>query len=196
MDRPLVSEDGSFATETESLLIQLIQNSGDLELGFVELPFMKKNALSSPKTRTQLLAILERALPVAERAGVDILIETDLAPEALVDFLTSCRHPRLGVNYDTGNSTWFGFDPGEELGGYHADIRNIHIKDCTRSLYSVPLGSGETKFDVIFGLLAEFGYRHDFVIQSARQPDDLAAARDYLNVTRRLIDRFLVPIRS
>jgi len=114
-----------------------------------------------------------------------------LAADALSAFLARHDHPRLGINYDCGNSTWFGFDPDDEVPAYGAAIRNVHIKDCTKADYSVPLGRGETRFDAVFGQLAAQGYRGDFVMQAARQPDDIAAARDYLAFGRALVARHL-----
>jgi len=170
-----------------------LHNSGDIGLPFIELPFMGRNRIADDLALTKLGRMLDWALPLAERHNLDILLETDLGPPALADLLTRFRHPRLGLNYDTGNSTWFGFDPVEELEAYHQDIRNVHIKDCTREHYSVPLGLGETQFETILRLLKRLGYQGDFIIQAARQDDDLAAARQYLQFTSNLVSGFLGP---
>lgn len=194
MESPLVSPDESVVREAEAMLRDLLQNSGEAGLPFIELPFVGKNALADSSAVDRLARIFDWALPLAERCTIDILLETDLGPPAAVDLLGRCRHPRLGLNYDTGNSTWFGFDPSEELQAYHQDIRNIHIKDCTRKDYSVPLGSGETQFDIIFSLLSQLGYEGNFIIQAARQDDDLRAAREYFDFASRLVNKYLVAV--
>ncbi len=153
----------------------------------IELPMLGVNSLREAPAAACFDAALDEALPLAEQLGVDILLEADLPPAAFAALLGRFRHHRLGVNYDSGNSTYFGFDAADELEAYVDRIRNVHVKDCTRKDYSVPLGAGDTPFDVIFKRLARAGYEGGFILQAARQPDDIGAARDYLNYTRRLI---------
>jgi sugar phosphate isomerase/epimerase len=192
IDTPLVSTESPVADRADSMLRELLQHSGAARLPFIELPFVGENALADGSAIDRLGGVLEWALPLADACNVDILLETNLGPSGLVEILERFEHHRLALNYDTGNSTWFGFDPVEELRAYHQDIRNIHIKDCTRRDYSVPLGAGETRFDTIFSLLGELGYEGDFILQAARQPDDLDAARQYLEFTTSLVERYLV----
>jgi len=193
MENPLVATDESVGLRAESMLRGLLQNSADVGLPFIELPFVGKNALSDDSAWDRLSRVLDWALPLAERCKIDMLLETDLGPQALSGLLVKFRHSRLGLNYDTGNSTWFGFDPVEELQTYHRHIRNIHIKDCTRKDYSVPLGSGETQFGTIFPLLNQMGYKGDFIIQAARQGNDLEAARQYFEFASSLVTKYLSP---
>ncbi len=191
MESPLGAADDAVSRRAESMLRDLIQNSGDLGLPFIELPFVGKNSLADGSALDRLSRTLDWALPLAEHCDIDILFEADLGPQMLVDLMARFRHPRLGLNYDTGNSTWFGFDPIEELQAYHQDIRNIHIKDCTRKDYSVPLGSGETRFDMIFPLLSQLGYEGNFIIQAARQGDHVKSAIQYLDFVWSLVNKYL-----
>jgi L-ribulose-5-phosphate 3-epimerase len=194
METPLVTSDEVISSRAELMLGELVKNAGAVGLPFLEIPFVGKNTLANSSTLERLDRIFDWVLPLAERHEVDILLETDLDPTALSDVLARFRHPRLGLNYDTGNSTWFGFDPVEELRAYHQDIRNIHIKDCTRADYSVPLGTGDTRFDKIFSLLHELGYCGNFIIQAARQEDDIKAASQYLNFASDLVVSYLGPV--
>ena len=173
------------------ILERLIEATAAAGLPMIELPMLGANSLNDDATQKAFGALLDSVLDRADAAGVDVLLECDLPPDALSRFLVRHRHKRLGINYDCGNSTWFGFDPDDEIPAFGPDIRNVHIKDCTRADYSVPLGRGETRFDAVFGHLAAIGYRGDFVVQAARQPDDVAAARDYLAFGRALIARHL-----
>jgi hexulose-6-phosphate isomerase len=173
------------------ILDRLIAAAAAAGLPMIELPMLGANSLRDEDMQSVFGAVLAPALARAEAAGIDILLECDLAPDALAAFMARNRHTRLGINYDCGNSTWFGFAPEDEIPALARDIRNVHIKDCTRADYSVPLGAGETRFDAVFGLLAQAGYRGDFIVQAARQPDDLAAARDYLAFGKRLVGRHL-----
>jgi hexulose-6-phosphate isomerase len=191
MERPLTVEDDAARGQSAAMLADLIRACGDLNLPMIEVPTMGDNSLKDPKARDRARRVLEEALPLAEEARVDVILESDLPPADLAAFMDGVGHPRLGINYDTGNSTWFGFDPDDELPRYHRHVRNVHIKDCTVKDYSVPLGRGETRFDRIFAQLRNAGYAGDFVMQAARQNDDLQAGRDYLIFTRSLVKEWL-----
>jgi len=71
--------------------------------------------------------------------------------------MQECDSDRILINYDTGNSAYWGYNPDEEIRTYGKQIGNIHIKDVTLKDYSVPLGHGEVNFDQIFGLLKRGG---------------------------------------
>ncbi|MEP0338292.1 MAG: sugar phosphate isomerase/epimerase [Alphaproteobacteria bacterium] len=191
MERPLTDVDVSARIASSDILADLIRACGELDLPMIEIPTMGDNSLKDPAARDRARRILEDSLPLAEDAAVDVILESDLPPVDLAAFMDAVGHPRLGINYDTGNSTWFGFKPDDELPLYYRHIRNVHIKDCTVKDYSVPLGQGETRFDRAFSLFRDLGYEGDFVIQAARQDDDLKAGRDYLRFTRNLVTEWL-----
>ena len=192
MEHPLVAEDETTRGHAIALLHSLIREGAACGLPMIELPMLGPNALSRSPSAPEIFArTLEPALALAEKERIDLLLETDLNGGPFSAFLDCAGHPRLGVNYDTGNSTWFGFDAASEIAAYATRIRNVHIKDCTRADYSVPLGSGETRFDVVFASLAQAGYTGGFVLQAARQADDWVAARDYLLFARNLVNEYL-----
>lgn len=187
MERPLSDPDPEIRRTAGSMLSGLIEDAAQLGLPMIELPVMGDASLRVPEARARFSEAMARLLPVAEATEVDILLESDLAPGKLRALVEGFASRRIGINYDTGNSTWFGFDADEELPILMPHVRNVHIKDCTRADYSVPLGQGETRFDRVFRHLAEAGYRGGFILQPARQADDVAAARDYLAFTRNLV---------
>ena len=189
MERPIVSADADTRQEGERVLHQMLEDCAALELPMLEVPLMGEASLQLDGARGYFDAVMTRALPRAESLGVSIVLESDLPPRKLADLMDSYSHPRLGVNYDTGNSTWFGYDPDGELPLYVRHVRNVHIKDCNVTDYSVPLGTGKTRFDQVFAQLTAASYAGDFILQAARQLDDLAAARDYLAFTRPLVNR-------
>ena len=75
----------------------------------------------------------------------------------------------VGINYDMGNSAIFGFDPLEEIETYGNFIKNVHIKDGVYNNSTVPLGQGDTNFDLVFSLLKKYKYNGDFILQCARE---------------------------
>ena len=189
MERPFTGGAPAERGEAQEMLLDLMVNGAKAGLPMIELPVLEKATLRPTAARDRFAEVMDWALPRAEELAIDILIESDLPPDQLEALLRRIGHHRLGINYDTGNSTWFGHDPSEELPRLLPFMRNVHIKDCTRADYSVALGTGETDFETIFDLLAQHGYRGDFIIQAARQDDDVGAARDYLDIVRGLAER-------
>lgn len=187
MEVPLTAMDASIRARARTMLETLVRHAATAGLPMVELPMLGPNSLAECASSDGFGAILDGALEIAEAEDIDILLETDLAPAPFAELMRRHAHPCLGVNYDMGNSTYFGFDPREEIRAYHEHIRNVHVKDCTQADYSVPLGTGETEMETVFALLAEHGYSGGFVLQAARGGDDVAVARDYLDFTRTLV---------
>lgn len=187
METPLTAQKGSGDYDAKKILLNLINDCAAAELPMIELPMMGDNSLCEDDKKNRFLEILMTALPVAKLEGVDILLETNLPPKLLCELMQQLNHERIGINYDAGNSTWFGFSPQDEISKYHRFIRNVHIKDCTQENYSVPLGKGETDLESVVKLLADHGYKGDFIIQGARQKNDLQAAADYQVFTRNLL---------
>ena len=74
----------------------------------------------------------------------------------------------FGITYDTGNSTFFGYDYKKEINTFGEYIKTVHIKDCTKKNYSVPLGRGHTKFKEVLKLLKIKNYNGNFIFQTAR----------------------------
>ncbi len=187
MERPLTDSDAEARGRAVAMTIELIDGAGAIGLPMIELPVMGAASLKEPAAQDRFATAMDTLLPRAETLGVDILVESDLPPADLAALMRRIGHPRLGINYDTGNSTWFGFDPDDELPQLMPYLRNVHIKDCTRADYSVPLGEGETDFVRIFRHLGDAGYDRGFVLQAARQADDVGAARAYFGFTRALV---------
>lgn len=188
MERPLTGSDADARRHALDQVADLLDGAGTAGLPMIELPVMGPASLQEAAAQDQFVAAMEQLLPRAERLGVDILIESDLRPAPLAALVARIGHPRLGINYDTGNSTYFGFDPDDELPHLLPFVRNVHIKDCRRADYSVPLGDGDTDFTRIFRHLGAARYNRGFVLQAARQADDTGAARAYLAFTRKHAD--------
>ncbi|KAF0225649.1 MAG: xylose isomerase domain-containing [Rhodospirillaceae bacterium] len=187
METPLIGPDEHKRASALETTMALIRASAEAGLPMVELPMMGENSLRHDGAYDRMAAVLDHLLPLADQLGILILLEVDVPPADIRRFLERVDHPRFGINYDSGNSTWFGYEPEDEIPVYAHWIGNVHVKDCTRKDYSVPLGSGETRLDDVFRLLLTAGYAGDFILQAARQADDVAAARDYLTVVRQTL---------
>ena len=187
MERPIVSPDPDMRREGEGIIVAMLEDCAELGLPMLEVPLMGDSSLNLDGARGRFDDAMTRILPYARTLGVPIVLESDLPPRILAKLMDDYDDAFLGINYDMGNSTWFGYDPDSELPLYARHVRNVHVKDCTGLKYSLPLGEGGTRFTAVFAQLKVAGYAGDFVLQAARQDDDVAAARAYLPFTRDLV---------
>jgi hexulose-6-phosphate isomerase len=190
MECPITSSDPKIYAQADQMMETIINDSANLGLAMIEVPLMGDNTIKDVDDRLRARIILEKHLPLAQAVGVDIILESDLNPIELKAFLDDINHPSLGINYDSGNSTWLGYDPNEEIPYYASYIRNVHIKDCTPKDYSLPLGEGKTDFDAVFKHLSDNNYKGDFILQAARQKDNIQAGKDYFTFTKTLIKKW------
>jgi hexulose-6-phosphate isomerase len=122
--------------------------------------------LANPTAVDAAVDYLNKICPLAKGVGVELDLETSLAPREFADLLA--RVPLAHVNYDTGNSASLGFDPAEEFQCYGERIGSIHVKDRVLHGGSVPLGTGDTRFDVISAELDKIHYNGPFILEAAR----------------------------
>ncbi|MEM3062431.1 MAG: TIM barrel protein [Nitrososphaerota archaeon] len=113
---------------------------------------------------------LNKILSFASDNGVHIVLETDMQPQHFREFLDKFDS-EVFANYDTGNSASLQYDVVEELAILSDKIKNIHIKDRLSGGKTVPLGTGDTKFDLFFANLKNTNYRGDLIIQGARESE-------------------------
>jgi L-ribulose-5-phosphate 3-epimerase len=186
MENPFFSTSNNEVIQNKKMLQHLIDGCSRHSIGMVELPLLGKNSLlvngklSIDRVR-QLNGIIKDIWDEVSDQKIMLALEADLGPKDFISVIEEYDDRIVGINYDTGNSTFFGFDPEEELNIYFKYIKNVHLKDCKRKEYSVPLGEGETNFKKISSLLEKYGYRGNFIMQAARQKDHIKAGIDYLN---------------
>lgn len=186
MDFPLhrgnQNENGIF------ILGQLITNCSMLDVKDIVIPCVDQSSLLSPDEIKRFVTSLEKCLPLTEKHGINLALETDLSPKEFSELLKSfCYSPSVKVNYDTGNSAALGYDPEEELEHYGKWISDVHIKDRDRGGQTVPLGSGDTNFQLIFQKFKGIGFSGPFILQAARKtPDEeRATIREYMGFIKK-----------
>jgi hexulose-6-phosphate isomerase len=179
MDRPLLRVDASERRERLGTLSWLLGRCAEAGITRIVLPFVDASRIDTDEDGETVVAALQAVLPDAERAGVEIHLETALAPRAFAELLGRLRHPLVRVNYDSGNSASLGYDPREEFAAYGARVGSVHVKDRVRGGGTVPLGRGDADLGAVFEELAAVGYRGDFILQVARGTpgDEVAWAR-------------------
>ncbi len=155
----------------------------------VVLPFVDNSRIENGDDEGLAVKVLGRALKFAEKAGVELHLETSLDPQGFRSLLAKLPHPLLKVNYDSGNSSSLGYDPREEIAAYGDRIGSVHIKDRIRGGGTVPLGTGDANIPVLLTELFRVGYKGDFVMQIARSDAGKEAA--WIQQNRELVCGYL-----
>ena len=128
-------------------------------------------------------------LPAAESAGIELHLETSLAPEEFAALLARIPHPLVKVNYDSGNSSSLGYRPAEEFAAYGERLGACTSKiACCMALRS-PWAKGDADLEAVFAGLRRLNYGGDFILQVARGTtgDEVAWARQ----NRAYVERYL-----
>jgi hexulose-6-phosphate isomerase len=152
-------------------LIWVIERCRQAGITRVVLPFVDAARIDTPPDERRTLDVLSHVLPVCAATGVELHLETSLAPRAFSSVLAQIPDPLLRVNYDSGNSASLGHDVASELAAYGARIGSVHIKDRIKGGGTVPLGTGDADLPALFSGLAALRYQGDYVLQVARGTD-------------------------
>jgi len=171
MERPLVRATGSELEERVEVLLWLLERCRRLGVTRIVLPFVDASRIDTAGELTQAISILGQVSGGAEELGIELHIETSLAPDSLAGFLSRLPSEVIKVNYDSGNSASLGYDPREEFSTYGTRIGSVHIKDRVLRGGTVPLGSGDADLPAVFECLRDLNYNGDLIMQVARDVD-------------------------
>jgi hexulose-6-phosphate isomerase len=135
----------------------------------VLVPLLEKNA---PLGDAELAAVRESlspVLPALDKLRVSLAFESELDAEELSGFVDSFGSPWVGVVYDIGNCTSYGFDCASDIRALGSRVKGVHIKDRRRGFpQSVPLGEGDADFRRCLEALAVVGWHGHLVMQAWR----------------------------
>jgi len=168
MECPLAKAGAAEQEERVNKLLWLLGRCKLAGIRRVVLPFVDNSRIDSDAEEAQAVEVLRRVLGHAEKADIELHLETSLDPKRFGSLLAKLSHPYLKVNYDSGNSASLGYDVREEIAAYGDRIGSLHIKDRIRSGGTVPLGTGNAEIPALLSQLFRIGYKGDFVMQIAR----------------------------
>ena len=171
MKAPLHHPDAEIAAQGQNMLHRLLLQGKILGLADIVIPCVDESSMGDAAARDRLVARLLPLVAEAEEAGINLSLETDLAPQPFAELLDRFGSSRVTVNYDTGNSAALGFDPAEEVGGYGERISDVHIKDRKLGGGSVVLGCGDAQFERFFSALRRLAYTGPFILQAYRDEE-------------------------
>jgi len=148
--------------------LNIIYASSQVGIKFIVLPLVDNGKVESNKQKKILINFLRSISPILKLNKIKILFETDFKPKKYLNFIKNFNRKFFGINYDTGNSASYGFNPSEEISLYGKYIDNVHIKDRIHRGKTVPLGEGNADFPTIFKKLRQIKYKGNYILQAAR----------------------------
>jgi L-ribulose-5-phosphate 3-epimerase len=186
MDKPLLRCSEHELDERLQELARIMRNGRAAGVNRVVIPFVDASAIRSREDLIQVQDALKAAMPFADETGMEIHLETSLGPDEFAKLLDCIAHPKLKVNYDSGNSASLGYAPANEFAAYGERVGSVHIKDRVLNGGTVPLGTGNADFASLFSCLEKIEYRGDFTLQVARGApgDEVAWAKQNLAFVR------------
>lgn len=190
MDFPLLRVEPAAAASGWQRLGWLMKQCARIKINRIVLPFVDISAIQTPAETQQVVAGIRDLAGHIDQLGVELHLETSLAPEPFASLLSEIDHPGVKVNYDSGNSASLGYRPADEFRAYGPHVGSVHIKDRVLGGGTVALGRGDAKLDTVFSELGRVDYRGDFVLQAARgaEGEELELARANALIARSLID--------
>lgn len=196
MTKKLFHESQSNLEKNIKILKELILQSTKLEISCIEIPLVDSSSLKTAKDKLGLKNSLDKVIPIAEKNNVIIVLETDLMPLDFKSLLLEFDHPNIMANYDSGNSASLGYNVKEELTVLKKWIKNVHVKDRKLKGKTVPLGTGDTNFDLFFSSLSKIHYFGDLIIQGARLTDTKitpeTTCQTYQRFVKRYVDKYYI----
>ena len=128
---------------------------------------LKEDPAARQKQMESATKVLENAIPLAERLGVVMLVETHdsfSASSVVAELLAIVQSKWVGAIWDTHHPHRMGETPAEVYENIGRRTLHVHVKDARRSAAHkggwqlVPLGEGEVPVREIIRLLAAGGY--------------------------------------
>ena len=148
--------------------LNVIIQSSKVGIKFIVLPLVDKGKIENRKQEKIVVKFLKEITPILRSNKMKILFETDFKPKKYLKFIKNFNKNFFGINYDTGNSAAYGFNPNQEISLYGKYIDNVHIKDRIYNGATVPLGEGNVDFLSVVKKLKRIKYKGNFILQTAR----------------------------
>lgn len=168
MQSPFWKLFGAEKEDRQNDFICILDGCSSVGITQVVIPLVDDGRIGNNEQSKVLLDFLYEKETIIRDRGIQIVFESDLAPDELKVFIGQFNVQTFGINYDIGNSAALGFDVERELEAYGNRILNVHVKDRILKGTTVPLGDGNADFTKVFNQLATIGYRGNYILQTAR----------------------------
>lgn len=184
MEKPFFKKKTSNKNKVINNLKTIISNSQKLNIKFIVIPLVDQSSIKNRFEEQTVINFFDKILE-NEYKKITILFESDYSPKKLSKFIKRFKSKKVGINYDSGNSSSLGYNFDLEK-IYFKFIKNFHIKDRVLHGKTVRLGNGNAKLQKILKFFKKRNYKGNFILQTARCKNnnhisELNINRDYLN---------------
>ena len=190
MEAPLHSFDDITVQASRKVMLKLLDNAKSMGVKDIVIPCVDQSSLDGQEAADRFVENLNPMVKIAEKYGINLSLETDLAPQPFLELLDRFNSSRVTVNYDIGNSVALGFDYDEELETYGDRITDIHIKDRILGGGPVTLGQGNADFEGFFNKLKKFEYDGPFIMQAYRDEEGVKIFKKQLSWIKPYLEDF------
>lgn len=171
MTDQLLDSDGKPIARNLEKLRALLSRAAELGVTYIVLPFVDPSTLGTKARIAGATALLRQLGGEGQAAGVELHLETDLPPADFATLLAAIASPWVKANFDIGNSASLGYDPAVELPALAPYLGSVHVKDRVLGGSTVPLGTGNARFETVFRELHRAGFDRWYILQAARGND-------------------------
>ena len=171
MEAPLYKGAEQSIEKSLNVLSELIDSCSELSVRDIVIPCVDQSRIDNSEQQEIFSRQSTQLLPKVEEFGINLSLETDLPPDEFKSLLKNLDHPRVTVNYDTGNSASNGFDPVIELEAYGDKISDLHIKDRMLGGGPVELGKGDCNFQLFFKEFYKIDFSGPIILQAYRDEE-------------------------
>ena len=158
-----------------NILKKIISNGSKIGIKYFVLPLVDNSTVSNISEEQVLIKEIKKICKYLKKDKY-ILFEIDYKPSQISKFICKFKSNKIGINYDTGNSSALGYKIEDEV-KYFKYVKNIHIKDRFLNGHTVRLGKGDWKYKKFFKKIRNI-YKGNFILQTA--PSNINPLRELL----------------
>jgi sugar phosphate isomerase/epimerase len=167
--------------EGKEVLEYLIPVCRELGADVILVPFFGNHKLTSEDVHNaSLIEGFQHIAPLASEYNVRLALECTLDAPDLKHLVEHVGSAYVGVYYDVGNATSFGYTPADEIRALGDAIFMIHSKDTGGKM----LGEGTVDFVAARAAIRAIGYDGWLVLETPAGENPAEAARRNLQFTR------------
>jgi hexulose-6-phosphate isomerase len=149
-------------------LKKIISACNKVGIVYIVVPLVDNGSIKLLWQEKKLIKIFLSLKNLLKKNKVQVVFESDYSPLKLKKFIENFDKNIFGINYDSGNSAFFGYSIEEEFGLYKEYVKRIHIKDRLFKGPSVRLGRGNVNFPLLFKNIRVNKFKNSLVLQTAR----------------------------
>jgi len=171
MQDPFWKAEASHSKKLKDDFVEICNSCAAIGIRMLVIPLVDNGRINNDRQKVEILEFLLSKKNFLRELNLQVIFESDQSPRKLKEFISELPLNTFGINYDIGNSAALDFNPLEEFKEYGDRIVNVHVKDRLKHGTTVPLETGNAKFEIVFSELAKLGYEGNYILQTARAND-------------------------